>query len=128
MRYQVLQPFRVRTSEGERELLPGQIIFLDANKAFTLLSEGKIFLVERAAVKVYSKILKAYLWVVADDTDARALRASARVTDTIYTGDEIQKLRGMDEEGLKRVHEAKTEFPESTIQDVAHTDRRKKRQ
>lgn len=42
MRYQVLDPFKVKTSQGERELKAGQVISLSHDKAFRLLSEGKL--------------------------------------------------------------------------------------
>jgi len=42
MRYQILYSFRVKTSQGERELIPGQIISLTDNKAEKLVMAGKI--------------------------------------------------------------------------------------
>jgi len=42
MKYQVLDTFKVKTSQGEMELQPGQIITLAHDKAIRLLNEDKI--------------------------------------------------------------------------------------
>lgn len=42
MRYQVIEAFKVKTSQGEMELQPGQVIILPKDKAIKLLNEGKI--------------------------------------------------------------------------------------
>lgn len=118
MRYQVLRPFRVRTSQGERELLPGQIISLPHEKALKLLNEDKITPIEKVAYKLYSEILQDYLWVVADDEDIKALKASENVTEAIYTADEVRKLKDTDKEGLKAVHRVKEVFEDSKVEEV----------
>ena len=63
MKYQVLDTFTVKTSQGEIELQPGQVITLPHETAIKLLNEGKITPVEKVAYKVYSEILQAHLWV-----------------------------------------------------------------
>jgi hypothetical protein len=42
MRYKVLEAFKVKTSQGEIQLQPGQVITLPHNKAVRLRDEGKI--------------------------------------------------------------------------------------
>lgn len=42
MRYQVLAPFKVKTSQGEIEIQLGQIVTRPHEKALKLLNEGKI--------------------------------------------------------------------------------------
>jgi len=42
MRYKVLNSFKAQTSQGERELQPGQIITLPKDTAIRLLNEGRI--------------------------------------------------------------------------------------
>ena len=117
MKCQVLEPFRVKTSQGEIELLPGQIIALDKDKAIKLLTEGKVIPTNNVAYKIYSNILQAFLWVVDTDDDVWALRREG-VTEPIYTADEVRKLKGISKEGLKRVHRVKGVFEGSKVRDV----------
>ncbi len=42
MRYQVLDPFKVKTPQGEMQLKAGQVITLPENKAIKLIEAGKI--------------------------------------------------------------------------------------
>ena len=118
MKYEVRELFKVKTSQAEIELQPGQVISLIDERAFKLLSGGKITPVEKIAYKVYSQILQDYLWVVSDEGDMRALRASVNVTEVIYTAAEISKLKSMDKEGLKAVHSVKEAFPKSTVENI----------
>ena len=117
MKCQVLEPFRVKTSQGEIELLPGQIVALDKDKAIKLLNDGKVIPTNNVAYKIYSNILQAFLWVVDTDEDMWALRKEG-VRETIYTSDEVRKLKGISKEGLKRVHRAKEVFEGSKVRDV----------
>ena len=61
---------------------------------------------------------QAYLWVVETDQDIKILRAAENITAAIYTADEIQKLKGMDAEGLKAVHRVKEVFEDSRVETV----------
>lgn len=117
MKYRVLQPFKSVMPEGTRELLPGTIITLPHDTAMRLLTKGKITPVEKVAYKVYSNILQAYLWVVADDKDRETLRASQSAS-AIYTADEIKKLKGLSKDSLIEIHKVKETFPESTIKEI----------
>mgnify|MGYP001117279343 CR=1 FL=1 len=117
MRYRVLENFKVRTTGREVELQQGQIIQLDKDKAIPLIEAGKITPIERVAYKIYSELLGCYLWVVGDDEGADLLRSQG-VTETIYTTDEVRKLKGLSKETLKKIHEVKTEIENSTIIDV----------
>lgn len=118
MKYRILESFRVKTSQGARELLLGQIITIPHEKALKLLNEGKITPIEKVAYRLYSEILQAYLWVVADDADVKALRVSQNITQPIYTADDIRNLKGMNKEGLKTVHRVKEIFPKSAIAEI----------
>lgn len=42
MRYAILDPFKIKTTQGEMQLQPGQVITLPQDKALKLLNEGKI--------------------------------------------------------------------------------------
>ena len=117
MKCRVLEPFRVKTSQGEIELQAGQIITLDKDKAIKLLNEGKISLTDNVAYKIYSKTLQAYLWVVDTDEDMCALRKGGD-SEPIYTSDEIRTLKGISKEGLKRVHKIKEVFEGSKVRAV----------
>ena len=116
MTYRVLTNFKAVTDRGEMEVQAGMIITLDKKKALVLLNEGKIIPTEKAAYRVYSEILQAFLWVVDTDEDMKAHRGK-NVTEPIYTADEIRRLRGTKKEGLKTIHEAKQIFEDSKVED-----------
>lgn len=122
MKYQILQPFRVRTGQGEHELLPGQIVSLADEKALKLLSEGKISPVERVAYRVFSEALQAFLWIVDTDEGRKALQTSEKVTEAIYTADEVRNLKGVDRDGLKAIQAAKEVFQDSKVERVTRDD------
>jgi hypothetical protein len=77
----------------------------------------KITSVEKAAYKVYSELLQAYLWVADSDEDMKTLRDEG-ITEAIYTADEIRKLKGMSKDYLREIHKVKAVFPESVIKDI----------
>lgn len=116
MRYQILQPFTVKTSQREIELQTGQIIILPEDKAIRLIETGKITPIERVAYKIYSELLGCCLWVVADDADIQTLRAEG-ITEPVYTSIEINKLKEVPE-ALKDIHRVKQVFPDSKVEDV----------
>lgn len=117
MRYQVINNFKVKKSQGEMELKAGQIITLSKDNAVKLLNEGKITFVEIAAYKVYSEVLGCYLWVMDTDQDIHPLMARG-VSETIYSHDEIKKLRELSREDMKDIHKVKEAFPESSIKEI----------
>lgn len=117
MRYQVKKPFKVRTSDGEMELQPGQVVTLSKETAVQLINTGKIIPIGRVAYRIYSEILEAFLWVVNTDEDMKSLRDRS-ITEPIYTADVIRKLRGIDKEDLKKVHRVKEIFENSQVEEV----------
>lgn len=117
MKYKVLNKFKAMTDKGEVELLPGQFITLPHDKVLKLLNDGKIIPVEDVAYKVYSEILEAYLWVVNTDEDMHSLRSQG-ITESIYTGDELCKLKNVNKGTLKSIHEIKKVFETSRIDKV----------
>jgi hypothetical protein len=116
MTYKVLTNFKALTDRGELEVQAGQIITADKDQAMKLINDGKIIPAEKAAYRVYSEILQAFLWVVDTDEDMKALRGK-NVTEPIYTADEIRKLKSTSKEGLKTIHEAKQIFEDSKVED-----------
>jgi hypothetical protein len=120
VKYQVLDSFKAQTSRGEMELQAGQVITLATEKAVKLLNEGKITFAEKAAYKVYSNILQAYLWVVDTDEDMHSLRASQGITEAIYTADEIKELKKLPKEALKVINRVKEVFLMSTIEEITN--------
>ncbi len=72
---------------------------------------------KKKTYKIYSKILNAYLWVVATDAEMQKMLAEG-VEEPIYTYDEVVKLDGISKEGLKAVHKIKRVFPSATIEDI----------
>ena len=117
MTYRVLTGFKALTDRGEVEVKAGQIITLAKDQALKLLNEGKIIPAEKAAYKIYSNILQAYLWVADTDEDMWALKNEG-ATEPIYTADEVRKLTGIGKEGLKRVHKVKELFEGSKVRGV----------
>ena len=118
MKYRILKPIKISTPAEDRTLPEGQIITLPKEKALPLIEKGKIEPVGRVSYRVYSEILEAFLWVVADYEDIKALRTSQKVTEAIYTEDEIRKLKGLDREGLKAIHTVKEIFENSKVEKV----------
>jgi len=116
MRYQVKKPFKVRTSDGEMELQPGQVVTLSSETALRLLNEGKIIPIERVAYRIYSEILEAFLWVVETDEDIKSLR-DRNITEPIYTADEIRQFKGITKEDLKKIHKVKEVFEKSKVEE-----------
>jgi len=90
MKCEVIEFFRVSSSEGDIELQPGQVIILSKRKALKLLSQSKIVPAEKGAYRVYSDIFKAYIWIVMDKVELRALRAYQDISEAIYTADDIK--------------------------------------
>ena len=52
------------------------------------------------AVKVWSEVLQAHLWVVSDEEDI-GLFTTHGLRGEIYTADEIQRLNCMDSDSMK---------------------------
>ncbi len=77
----------------------------------------------KVACKIWSEILQAHLWVVETDHDMGVLRSQG-ISEPIYTGDEIRKLKGMDKDSLKEIHKVKEVFDRSKIEEInRHDDR-----
>ncbi len=55
------------------------------------------------AVKVWSELLQAHLWIVADDKDIELFRTHG-LRGEIYTSAEIQNINCMDSDSLKALH------------------------
>jgi len=68
----------------------------------------------RVVVKIYSQLLEAYLWVVVDSRDVKALRPQG-VIEPVYTPDEIARLKGLPTDGIRLTHRAKQTFLDGTI-------------
>lgn len=55
------------------------------------------------AVKVWSELLQAHLWVVADEEDIEVFTTYG-LTGKFLTADEIQNLNCMDKDSIKAIH------------------------
>ena len=117
MRYAILDPFKIKTTQGEMQLEAGQVITLSSEKAIRLLNEGKITPIEKVAYKVWSEILQGYLWIVETAQDMHSLRSQG-FSEAIYTSDEVQKLKGMTSESLREIHKVKEVFLKSNIEEI----------
>jgi hypothetical protein len=116
MKYQVLDRFKAITSQGEMELPEGQIITMPHDIAIRLLNESKITPIEKVAYRIYSEILEDYLWLCETDKDLHYFKEK-NISEPIYTKNEIKKLKGIDKETLKAVHEVKTVFKDSKVEE-----------
>lgn len=114
MKYLVIETFQSK----QGEIQAGQIVSLSKEAAIRLMNEGKAEPVQRTAVKVYSRVLDAFLWVVPDEPARDALKASEGISGAVYTVDEVHRLKGATPGALRRVHETKQTFPGSTVRDA----------
>lgn len=114
--YQDIQDAIERLDEAfYREDLP---VFQDSLERIKMLYTEALFKCgRRIAVRQWSEVLQAHLWVVADDEDTKALRSQG-IKEAIYTADEIRKLKGISKESLKKIHKIKEVFLESNIEEV----------
>ncbi len=115
MTFRVLKPFKGGTENGAREIKTNMIVNLQKTEAIRLLQKGQIEPVERMALKIYSEVLKDYLWVVYDRPDMERLRARG-ITEPIYMATDIRLLKGKHKDHIRAVHEAKVIFPDSIIE------------
>lgn len=117
MTFKVLTEFEADTPSGTLTLKKGQAIKLSKEEAIPLIEEGKIIPVEKVAYRIYSKILETYLWVVETDQDLHSLKSQG-VAGAIYTGEEIQKLKGLGKDSLKEIHKVKEVFENSKVEQI----------
>jgi hypothetical protein len=115
IRCRVINSLKVRLKSGEETTLgAGELLELPISEANRLMKAGRVRLagnpgsLEKLAVLVYSPILEAHIWVVAGKKELEALRA--QVPGPIYTNEEIEGLKKMPGEVLRRVNEVKTLF------------------
>lgn len=69
MKHQVLETFRVKTSQGELELQTGQVITLPEDKAISLIEAGKVRPVSESMLEQYKAFiqwLKTYQMTIED--------------------------------------------------------------
>ena len=118
MTFNVLEDISIETPEGLVTFNQGNTIDVSKEDAMPMLYAGVITPTERVAYRIYSNILQAYLWVVADNKDREPIRDSQGVSAAIYTADEIKKLRKLSKEDLREIHKVKETFPESTIEEI----------
>ncbi len=117
MKFRISKTINLKTSKGNLELQPGQIVTLPHDAAVKLLNENKIEPIGKAIYKIYSKILDDFLWIVANEKELRDLIAEG-VQDAIYIHNDIKQLEAISKEGLKAIHKIKKAFPGATIEDI----------
>jgi hypothetical protein len=122
VKFRIAETINLKTSKGKLELKPGQVVALPHDVAVKLLNGNKITPIGKAIYKVYSKILDAYLWVVATNAEMKKMLDEG-IEKPIYTYDDITKLEGVSKEGLKAIHKIKRVFPGSTVEDIKHKNK-----
>ena len=120
MKYNVLEIISLKTSKGEIELHPGQVVALNDDIAIKLLNQVKIALLGKASYRIYSKILDDYLWVVATEKALQELLYES-IKDVVYTQEEVSQMidEGVTKEELKSIHKVKSAFPVSSIEGIS---------
>lgn len=77
----------------------------------------------RLAVRIYSEVLGCHLWIIETEQDLHYLRDQGQGTsEAVYTTDEIKKLKSLDKDSLKIIHQVKEIFPGSEIREVTKKD------
>jgi len=119
MNYRVLENIKLKTSKGEIELRPEQVVSLNNDVAIKLINEGRITPIGKVSYKIYSKILDDDLWIVATDKELKVL-VTEGIKDVIYTQEEVSKVidEGVSKEGLVAIHKVKCAFTESSVMDI----------
>jgi 3-deoxy-D-manno-octulosonate 8-phosphate phosphatase KdsC-like HAD superfamily phosphatase len=140
MKYLVVTPITFRTPGGVKELQRGDIFKIkDPEPIKTLINSGEVIPVledrewqtlldkyrnegiTAIAVRLYSRILDSFLWVVADEKGIEALRIQG-VKEAIYTEPEIKQLKNVDIASLRMTHNIKTTFLKSIVKEVKKKD------
>lgn len=117
MTFRVLKEFEVETPSGKLTLNKGQRVKLSKDEAIPLIQDGLIEPVEKVAYKVYSEVLGCHLWVVDTNEDMHSLRSQG-ITESIYTTDEIRKLKGLEMDSIKEIHKVKEVFEGSRVEEI----------
>ncbi len=106
MKLRVLRDTNVGTATGSIMLKQGQVIGLSKDEAIPLIEAGKIEPLEPVMYRIYSNILEDYLWIVETDQDRGEL-LSEGATDPVYTGKEIEQMKGMSKRQLQKINTVK---------------------
>ncbi|MBM4135936.1 MAG: hypothetical protein FJ241_03805 [Nitrospira sp.] len=117
MTFKILREFETETPEGTLMLKEGQEVRLSKEEAILLIQDGLISPIEKVAYRIYSNILQAYLWAVETDEDMYSLRSQG-IKEATYTGDEIRKLKGLDKDSLRVIHQVKEVFEGSKVAEI----------
>jgi len=117
MIYRVIENFKIKTAQAEMELQSGQVLTLPNDKAIILISDGKVTPLDERVSRLYSESLHAYYWVVQDDKDMDCLREQG-IKEAIYTKQEMEKLKGSDNDTLRIIHQVKEVFENSKIEEI----------
>jgi hypothetical protein len=115
MKFRTIAETEIVTPDGTVPLSPGQIVELQKADAIPMLEAGVITPIAKLAYGLHSDVLGSFLWVVPDESCARAL---SDVTEPIYTAAEVRKLKGLSVEGLRAIHRAKIVFEDSRVGSV----------
>jgi len=117
MTFEVLKDFEAETPSGTMTLKEGQRVRLSREEAIPLIQDGFLQPLERVAYRIYSEVLGCHLFIVETNQDMHSLRTQG-VTEAIYTGDEIKKMKRLSKDSLKTIHDVKTVFKNSKVEEV----------
>lgn len=119
MRFITLIPLKLKNAEGLIELKKGDTFEpTNLEKILPLIESGKVRPAEKAAYKIYSEILDAFLWICETGADKQKLQKEG-ITEPIYTGAEIAGLKKLPKDDnsaqvLNCIHRIKSTFEGST--------------
>ncbi|OGW55592.1 MAG: hypothetical protein A2Y81_11845 [Nitrospirae bacterium RBG_13_43_8] len=117
----VTKNFEVDSPGGSLILKQGQTIKLSYKEAFPLIKNEFITPLDRLIYRIYSEILGCHLWVIETEQDLHYVKNQGH-DEAAYTIDEIKKLKSLDRDSLKHIHQVKEIFPGSKIIEVTRKD------
>lgn len=109
----MLDRFTVKTQEGSREILPGQVVNISDGTAQVLIAKGKIGPLPSFRA-IASKVVNDTVYLT--DTDESAAVLSLAGIKGVYSAREVKELRGLSPESLIAHHLIKKTFPGSAIE------------
>ena len=124
----VIKNFEVDLPGGSLLLKQGQTIKLSYKEAFPLIKNKFITPLDRLIYRIYSEILGCHLWIIETEQDLHYLRDYQGTSEAVYTTDEIKKLKSLDKDSLKHLHEVKDIFPGSRILEVIRKDEKDRKE
>ena len=116
LRCRVIEKITAESLTGTVELQPGQIIEVSGTVRIPHIQDGKLVPIGRVVYKVWAELLGEHILVCERDEDRSNVKDQGLV---VYGPSEMKELRKVKDQGaLRSIHQAKTIFNDSTIQEI----------